>query len=720
VCSDACHIPTDDVVVRSKPDEFGQVPTIAMPQPIEMALLRDEAMLDGAGNGHAPATAAAAAQCLQLEVVEHMREHSLQLRMISSSHQRVEAELQALRQSLAHLCKLSSPPGAAAVASGSLSQKSIEAVNQDGHAPGNGMSAVETAKSLAETASARSIIRGPSAGSCQGQGQGGRLPDIIRNTTPGMSEALTLPCDAAATGVFPVLHGQSNGKAQAAAEVAALSPKLVPTSARSAYSSEGSRAEVFQTKKRWTCRVCSEPNALSSPTCCFCDTPRPAPTRIQRFVNHWLFDLVCALAIICNAVSIGASSHRALVWALDNPGGKEVPSIFWEEVLGWFFMGFYTLELLLRSCAQGRKFIFGEDWGWNLFDIILVISVVYEKIMKLLFTAVVINVGWLRVLRLLKMMKIFRVVRLMRFFRILRLMVTQITGSLIMLFWASLLLFIMIFLFSLCFANGVTEYLLEKPTADISLFALEGIRLYWSSLSTAMTSLYMAMTGGVDWEDIADPLREASGLYYCIFLFYIGFSCISVVNVVTSLFVESALKISVQDETSVQTALLERREIEDLVQFFKHETSKPGTLGWQSFQRALKTQEMRDFQKCLGISLADVKRVFRLLQQNGIVELDEFVSGCIKMVDDSKALSIVQLHADNKRNADRLNELFNSFDHRFQLLLAASQNNGMTARGHELSPRRADLVQSKSALSFPESSSPRSEVPELPDFLQCV
>eukprot|EP00403_Amphidinium_massartii_P009900 CAMPEP_0178429312 /NCGR_PEP_ID=MMETSP0689_2-20121128/30735_1 /TAXON_ID=160604 /ORGANISM="Amphidinium massartii, Strain CS-259" /LENGTH=456 /DNA_ID=CAMNT_0020051125 /DNA_START=114 /DNA_END=1484 /DNA_ORIENTATION=+ len=376
-----------------------------------------------------------------------------------------------------------------------------------------------------------------------------------------------------------------------------------------------------------------------------------------------------------NAVSIAISAHFALEWALENPGGKKAPQRPWEEVFAWVFLIFYSLELLLRASAQGYHFLCGKDWHWNVFDLILVVMVIYEQIVAALVTNLQsINVGWLRVLRLMKMMKIFRVVRLMRFFRVLRLIVSQIAGSMMMLFWASLVLFIMIFLFALCFAHGVTEYLLETPQSAIPGEAMGGIGHYWSSLGTSMTSLYLALAGGTDWEDIAAPLKASSGLYYGLFLFYIGFSFISVVNVVTSLFVDSALKISEQDESAVQTALAERDEVTKLRKYYRdRDEDETGLINWQGFKRSLRCSQMSDFLRCLSMTLVDVKRIFKILQRGGNVDIEEFMTACIKVVDDTKAIDIVQLQAEARRNTSQIGEMFEFFEDRFQALHLACQ-----------------------------------------------
>jgi len=424
------------------------------------------------------------------------------------------------------------------------------------------------------------------------------------------------------------------------------------------------------TKKWWRCEVCEENTTLDKHLCTFCGTERPDPTFLQRIVQHWFFDVVCGVVILSNAVTIAISSHRTIEWAVQHPGEGMPPEKMWESILSWVYMVFYTVELALRFVVQGWKFFSGDDWAWNVFDFVLVVTVFYEKIIQRLMTNLIsVNVGWLRVLRLLKMLKIFRVVRLMRFFRVLRLMVSQITGSFMMLFWSFLLLFLMVFLFALCFLHGLTDYLVDTSSQSIPADVDEGIHDYWSSLSKAMISLYMAMAGGTDWEEIAAPIRVISSLYYSIFLFYVAFSFISVLNVVTGLYVDSAMKVSEQDENSVQEQTVEREEVEKLVNLFiEQNEEKSRLMSWTGFRSALKTKEMADFMACLEISLKDVKRVFKALARSGYVDVDEFVTACTKVRGDYKGIDQLALLTETRRNSARIADLFEYFDDCFKEL----------------------------------------------------
>merc|ERR1712023_419335 len=94
--------------------------------------------------------------------------------------------------------------------------------------------------------------------------------------------------------------------------------------------------------------------------------------------------------------------------------------------------------------------------GWNLFDLGLVSTALYE------YWADLFNQGrmegdlaWLRCLRVIKMLKTLRVVKVLRFFREMRTMLASMVGSIYTLFWSMLMLSLIMYIFGIMFLQGV-------------------------------------------------------------------------------------------------------------------------------------------------------------------------------------------------------------------------------------------------------------------------
>mmetsp|Transcript_43521 Transcript_43521/g.100171 ORF Transcript_43521/g.100171 Transcript_43521/m.100171 type:complete len:731 (-) Transcript_43521:143-2335(-) len=380
-----------------------------------------------------------------------------------------------------------------------------------------------------------------------------------------------------------------------------------------------------------------------------------------------IFDLFCGLIITVNAITIGVSADRNVKYALENIGSKtprEEDAIM--IYLGYFFIVFYVFELCVKLMLSGWvQFFKGADMKWNLFDVLLVFLGIYENLAELfggLSSGA--DLTWLRMLRLLKMMKMFRVVRLMRFFKVLRTMISSIAGSLVMLFWAMLMLGLMMYMFGLCFIYGCSEYLMDVDTDHLldpeskDSQAVGGIRFYYRSIWMSTITLYMAVTGGSDWEPLAAPLKRFNNqLYYYIFLFYIAFSFVSVLNVVTGMFVDAAMKISEQDDDAVLEEAGDQQEVKDLEDYFRLRQDANGTIDEEVFRECLQSHEMRAFMNRLDLRDTDVKQVFHRFIQMGRVDAQEFVEGCLRVRGDSKVIDIITLVRDTKRQRMQLNVL---------------------------------------------------------------
>merc|ERR1712110_916982 len=98
-----------------------------------------------------------------------------------------------------------------------------------------------------------------------------------------------------------------------------------------------------------------------------------------------------------------------------------------------------------------------------------------------------------------------RVIRVMRFFRELRLLLGMLLHSVGTFLWTVVMLMIVLYVFGVIFLQGYQGYL-ASPDMYNAVHD-EDLRKYWGSIWSAMLTLYSAITGGYDWNDIARPLE---------------------------------------------------------------------------------------------------------------------------------------------------------------------------------------------------------------------
>ena len=72
---------------------------------------------------------------------------------------------------------------------------------------------------------------------------------------------------------------------------------------------------------------------------------------------------------------------------------------------------------------------------------------------------------------------------------------------------------------------------------------------YFSNLGTATLGLWECISGGMDWQDMAQPLiDDVSPLMALVFSGYVAFSMLAMMNVITGIFVDNAKTYAQQDK----------------------------------------------------------------------------------------------------------------------------------------------------------------------------
>merc|ERR1712046_492828 len=101
------------------------------------------------------------------------------------------------------------------------------------------------------------------------------------------------------------------------------------------------------------------------------------------------------------------------------------------------------------------------------------------------------------------MVRVMRVLRLFRFLRPLRLMALSVLCCGQSLLWAFLLLAISIYLFAVFLGEGIRQYLRDPGLTDPEVASM--LQEYHDGIWSSMLFLGVAIMGGNDWYDIAEP-----------------------------------------------------------------------------------------------------------------------------------------------------------------------------------------------------------------------
>jgi len=379
--------------------------------------------------------------------------------------------------------------------------------------------------------------------------------------------------------------------------------------------------------------------------------PRPCQVYMRK-----IFDASCGIVIFANAIIIGVGAD----YAIKNPL-LETPVLMASCELS--FILFYIFEICVRVNDQRRNYFAGAEKWWNVFDVVLVAQGIFEQLEKAVVGSSgggLANLSFLRLFRLMKMLKLLRIIRLMRMFRELRLILSSISACLTSMLWTGLLILAITYLFGVVFIQACTGYM-QLDADDIDPDVSASIQKYWGTVPTSILSLYMAGLSGQDWEAIAYPLGHVGmgGVYYFLFIIYIAIFAFVVMNVVSSIFLESILTHADKDQELTIERQMEQKEdyihrLQELFQLL--DDGAIGEISYEKFTSELHSPRMQAFAESLEIDISDAKNFFKDISDGGKqpVDMDTFVVGCIKLKGSAKSVDLIELkYATRKVTAEQ-------------------------------------------------------------------
>eukprot|EP00927_Polykrikos_kofoidii_P043243 TRINITY_DN3729_c0_g1_i9.p1 TRINITY_DN3729_c0_g1~~TRINITY_DN3729_c0_g1_i9.p1 ORF type:complete len:754 (+),score=82.25 TRINITY_DN3729_c0_g1_i9:60-2321(+) len=410
---------------------------------------------------------------------------------------------------------------------------------------------------------------------------------------------------------------------------------------------------------------------------------------ILRIVDTPWFDVLSCFLVLSNACYVAMETDRmARDLAMSPPVGS--------QIVGVIFCSLFCVEILIRILAFRSQFLFGEGWQWNLMDFLLVGLQVAEVFLEHFLGVLIASYrfSFMRILRLLRLVKIIRIVRVIRFISELRTLLSTIVGSIKSLLWTIAFLMLMIFIVGVVLTQVVLDVRLENTT-NPTLFesspnsafqrsvdrvnASHALELYYGSLFRSILSLYQSISGGMDWSALVDPLiTQVSPFMGFLFALYVAFSVLVLMNVVTSVFVESALKCAKDDRESYLTAHVRK--------LFGDVGAADGKIDWEAFRRQLGKPHTQQFFQILDVDISEARGVFRLLDVDGSgsVGLDEFLSGCLGLHGPAKAIDLATLMYETRGLADdfckQTDSIRSSLDELVRMLGRPEEGFGLTPK----------------------------------------
>ena len=214
--------------------------------------------------------------------------------------------------------------------------------------------------------------------------------------------------------------------------------------------------------------------------------------------DNRLFQFSVVTIIILNAILIGATTYK-------------LDPLFLEVIhfLDYVITIFFVIEILIRFIGEPIKLNFFKN-GWNIFDTIIVtISLIPIP-----------NNSSFLVLRLLR---VFRVLRLISVIPELKQIIEAILQSIKRVFFVSLLLFIILYIYA---TMGAILFSEDEPSR-------------WGDLGISLITLFQVLTLS-SWETVMLPLQE---IYWWTWIYFFSFIIICAITILNLVIAQIIIKL---------------------------------------------------------------------------------------------------------------------------------------------------------------------------------
>jgi hypothetical protein len=225
----------------------------------------------------------------------------------------------------------------------------------------------------------------------------------------------------------------------------------------------------------------------------------------------------------------------------------------------------------------------------------------------------------------------------------------SIVGSMMSLFWSLVMMAIIFYVFSLTFVHQAAMTIEDSGAAEDDKWL--DLKEAFGSVQAGMVSLYMSCTGGDDWAKYYKSLEPVGTWSRFLFLFFIAFTQIAIMNILTGIFLENAMKCAEPDKDCryLEKVREQAEEIKELHELCKElDVDKSGTISYQEFHRILHTEDSplrrRFFE--MGLRPFETERFFQILSATTMeqeVDIQAFVHGVTKLRGGASSLDMQAL-----------------------------------------------------------------------------
>jgi len=461
------------------------------------------------------------------------------------------------------------------------------------------------------------------------------------------------------------------------------------------------------TSRRGHTSIVSNTSVFTDFTLESASSPRAKQTScVGAFLASPAFHIGMSIVLLLNAAWIGF----LVEYNVTHPerGGDAIPIEY--LMVNLLFCAVFVCEMSLRLSDHGlRNFFFGPGCAWNLFDALVTLSMLADEALSVIALSGVRsssrsldNVGFIRIVRVLRLARVVRLVRILRLVRELQRMVVAIFAAIRSFAWALVLIAMIVYIASVHITQLVADHFANEAVTPTNAEDIKLLTNFYGSVGRSALSLYEAVSGGVDWDGLIQPLIRAFGSSWIPFFFclYIAFILLVLMNVVTGLFVDVAQATAKADKGM------------ELVQMLRELFQGRATITWDEFSEHIGNPLLEEYFKAIDLHPSEGRGLFNLIDfdNSGTLFAEDFVLSCLRLTGPAKALDLALLMKEQCHMNRWCYQSLQSVEAEFQDLARNVDELSQLLKG-KLDMLGRDLPRSKNTPTTPRAGSMPTLIP---------
>eukprot|EP00439_Symbiodinium_sp_Y106_P062467 s2191_g9.t1 len=289
----------------------------------------------------------------------------------------------------------------------------------------------------------------------------------------------------------------------------------------------------------------------------------------------------------------------------------------------WFFGPIFAVELILKIIGMKCQFL--RDF-WNYFDTIMVVAWFVDTVFAGLLP---VDPMLLRLARLARLLRLMRLVRKLKGFDALYILTTALRGSVTVLLWSFLMLFLLQLMFALFLQRVVSDAIESNIASQVLVAESNELFLYFGTCSRCLLTMFDITLG--NWPPVArllqDHVSEAFTAFSIIHKITIGYALIAVIN---GVFLKETFQAADNDDKIMMRNTEKKRHqhIKKMKSLFEAaDETGDGVLDREEFIQVMTDPEIVNWLAAMDLHISDPNMVFDMVQEDGGITAEQLVKG---------------------------------------------------------------------------------------------